>query len=87
MPKFDKPPLTDDEIYAIEGASNYRINLQEDFMDKGEGSVDDFTKQKQDYFNRMSDQHPNIEKELREALKLPAKYYAGGAVPRSTRRY
>ena len=81
------PSLTDDEKYAIEGASKYHSNLQDEWMDKDSGSVEEYTKIKQNYFNTVSEQYPNIKKELREALKLTTKYYAGGTVPRSARRY
>ena len=79
--------LTDDEKFAIDRASKFRSDLLDKTMAKDSGSVEDVTKQKQQYFNDAVEQNPNIRFELREALKLPMKYYAGGTVPRSARRY
>ena len=81
------PSLTDDEKYAIEGASKFHSSLQDEWLGKDSGSVEEYTQEKQKYYDTMSEQHPNIKKELREALKLSVKYYAGGTVPRSARRY
>ena len=79
--------LASDEKFAIERASKYHSKLQDEWLDKDSGSVEEYTKTKQNYFNDAVEQNPNIRSELREALKLPMKYYAGGTVPRSARRY